>query len=174
MSWLANKEKITWEPAASLPQSVIDEFENEHQNHHVITTTETSYGRINCTLNVAKCNPPHTPLATPPETTVVASEPRYVHGTCNVHVCIMVHLEFCTRQTCQPSRNSRDCPAFLSHVPVSRNCDFLSCVFAIFLRVHYLGATPSLRMRARLMRRRCYRAAWLPASYHHDLRTLIT
>ena len=61
---MANSEKLTWEPASALPQSLIDEFENESSNYKEITTiTDTSYGAINHTLVVSEpesMNPPPT------------------------------------------------------------------------------------------------------------------
>lgn len=54
VAWLANKEQLTWEPASSLPQSLIDEYECGQSNQKITTTTDKSYGVINHTLVVGK------------------------------------------------------------------------------------------------------------------------
>lgn len=54
VAWLASNERLTWEPASALPQSLIDEFENGNPHHQVTTTKDASFGVINHTLVVAE------------------------------------------------------------------------------------------------------------------------
>ena len=53
VAWLGHKHRLTWEPASSISQSLIEEFECGNCTQ-VITTTDASYGVINHTLNVEK------------------------------------------------------------------------------------------------------------------------
>lgn len=68
VAWLGHKQRLTWEPASSPSQSLIDEFECGNYTQEVITTTDASYGVINHTLTVEKHDVTRPPQAKSMET----------------------------------------------------------------------------------------------------------
>lgn len=79
VAWLGQQEQMTWEPASTLPQSLIDEFEGG-----VIgvgeTITNTQFGAINHTLVVAtSCDTASSP-AKKLKTVPVPSDSGYTHA----------------------------------------------------------------------------------------------
>lgn len=54
---------MTWEPATSLPQALIDEFEEGECNQHVTVSTDACYGMVSHTLVVTKRDLTHPPQA---------------------------------------------------------------------------------------------------------------
>lgn len=77
VAWLTDKQQLTWEPASSLPQSLIDEFECGQYTQQISTTTDASYGLISHTFGIAKRDVTHSPQAKSLKTTVPAVEPGY-------------------------------------------------------------------------------------------------
>ena len=75
VAWLANKETMTWEPATSLPQVLIDEFEGGECNQHVTVSTDACYGMVSHTLVVTKHDSKHPPQAKKQRKTNPTSDP---------------------------------------------------------------------------------------------------
>ena len=65
MLWLGKPElEVTWESAASLPSSIIQEFEQGVQSQ-VVTRTNDQYGQKKCVLSVSSNKPDDVALKKP-------------------------------------------------------------------------------------------------------------
>ncbi|XP_065899118.1 uncharacterized protein [Dysidea avara] len=51
VAWLGSDEKITWESRSSLPQHLIDDFENGMQYEEAVIT-EAKFGAVNHTVTI--------------------------------------------------------------------------------------------------------------------------
>lgn len=55
VAWLGPEDKMTWEPASSLAQALVDDYERG-VTYCETTETETSYGVISHKLTVSECD----------------------------------------------------------------------------------------------------------------------
>jgi hypothetical protein len=69
---------VTWEPASSLPQALVDEFESGVTGREDVVT-ESSYGLVNHTLVVTTLNTGEPSEAKRVKKTVPPSQPGYVY-----------------------------------------------------------------------------------------------
>ena len=77
VAWLGQEERMTWEPASTLPQVLIEEFESGMVGTGQMIT-DARFGVFNHTLVVETSKVPDAPLAKKLKTTNPLSNPGYV------------------------------------------------------------------------------------------------
>lgn len=77
VAWFGCDEKMMWEPASSLPQTLINEFE-EGVICKESVVTDPSYGVMTHTLVVTKSSAAEPPHAKQARKSIPTSEPGYV------------------------------------------------------------------------------------------------
>ena len=110
VAWLGSDEKITWESRSSLPQHLIDDFENGMQYEEAVIT-EAKFGAVNhtVTINMTTTTPEQ------PSKKSRTSLPDYTPGYEVVCTCFCYANVLCSYFTLYPLFSSTKCYVAVPH-----------------------------------------------------------